>query len=267
MTDEKKPGKEGTKAVETERGPVLGSLISTARIMGSLVGCAMRFVFAIDPDRPIWRPEVIELSASIRRWFRSRKQRQGGEATAPREKWLTLDEIEKLPQEEWETLPEDQKQRYFDWMTRENSPSPWEFYGYEAEREQPLEWPEDAEESSDDADTDAFEGQATQETAAPSNASSTADARECMELIGRRGDFSLSRFETADGATGYLLEEAGTRLSSEDGDEYEFHERVGMISGAWELFVALDRGRPWAQRIPVPAKKSNLDDVEDEPSE
>lgn len=92
------------------------------------------------------------------------------------------------------------------------------------------------------------------------------DARKGMELIGRRGRFSLTRFETADGATGYLLEEAGTLASSEDGDEYDFHEHVGMVSGEWELFMALDRGRPWAQRIPVPAKTSCLDHVKDEPA-
>ena len=108
MTDEKKAGKEGTK---TERGLVLSSLVSTARIMGRLSCSTMRFVFAIPPDRPLFRPEAIELSASVRRWFRSRKERQDEEATAPRRKRLTLDEIERLPEAEFAALPKEEKRR------------------------------------------------------------------------------------------------------------------------------------------------------------
>jgi hypothetical protein len=68
------------------------------------------------------------------------------------------------------------------------------------------------------------------------------------EVVDRRGRYTLIRFRKADGSTGYLLEKDGTpELSDEDG--YEFHERVGMVSGSWELFLATrDAGESWTER-------------------
>jgi hypothetical protein len=126
---------EGKKTLETHRILPLGRLVSTARIVGRLIRYTMRFVIVGDPERPLFRPEVTELCASIRRWFCGREERQGEGITEPREKRLTLEEIERLPDAEFAALPEEEKQRYFDWMDRENSPSAWEFYGYDKERD------------------------------------------------------------------------------------------------------------------------------------
>src|SRR4051794_23159557 len=57
---------------------------------------------------------------------------------------LTLDEIERLPPAEFAALPEGERLRYFDHMTRENSPSAREFYGYDEEVERPNEADQEA---------------------------------------------------------------------------------------------------------------------------
>jgi hypothetical protein len=155
------------------------------------------------------------------------------DAALPREKRLTLDEIERLPREEFDALPASERRRYFDYMNRENFPSPWEFYGYEAESDSHIEFDDDE--------------SATEVT--PSEHTPSAGR---METIARRGSYCFIRFEKADGRTGYLLEEDGRTVSSDD-DGYEFFERVGMISGSWELFLAVNaRGELWADRVPIP---------------
>ena len=78
------------------------------------------------------------------------------------------------------------------------------------------------------------------------------DHERRMEVVDSRGRYRLIRFEKADGSTGYLLEEDGRPVSSDD-DGDEFYDRVGMISSTWELFLAVHaRGEPWADRVPIP---------------
>ena len=77
------------------------------------------------------------------------------------------------------------------------------------------------------------------------------DEKCSMELIGTHGVYRLFRYEKADGKTGYFLEEDGERVSSdEDGDD--FYHWLGVVSGNWELFHALNaRDELWADRAPL----------------
>jgi hypothetical protein len=84
------------------------------------------------------------------------------------------------------------------------------------------------------------------------------------EVIGSRGRYCLIRFEKADGGTGYLLEEDGKPASSDD-DGDEFYDRVGIISGAWEHFLATRApGEVWAEREPIPSVEEDEDQAADE---
>lgn len=53
--------------------------------------------------------------------------------TVENEPGLSLEEIERLSPEDFQALPEAERQRFLEAMDRENSPSPAEFYGHEAE--------------------------------------------------------------------------------------------------------------------------------------
>jgi hypothetical protein len=58
------------------------------------------------------------------------------------------------------------------------------------------------------------------------------------EVIAERGDYRLVRFRGEDGDPHYALECQGKRVST-DADGDEFHEQVGMVSGSWELWLAV----------------------------
>jgi hypothetical protein len=126
MTDEKKPSKEGTRTVETERSRPPGRLVSGAARVAWLFFRTMKIVI-VGKDRPFFRPEVVELIATIRRRF----YHHDAEAAAPRR--LTLCDIERLAEDEFDALPETEKQRFFRYMDRENFPSVWQFYEYQKE--------------------------------------------------------------------------------------------------------------------------------------
>lgn len=77
---------------------------------------------------------------------------EGGRPDGAAPRRLTLDEIECLPREEFDALPEAERRRYFDAMTRENSPTEWEFYRYDLETA-PAEFDSSHEDWTDEADS------------------------------------------------------------------------------------------------------------------
>jgi hypothetical protein len=84
-----------------------------------------------------------------------------------------------------------------------------------------------------------------------------------MEIIARRGDFRLIRFEKPDGNTGYVLQQNGQQICT-DVNYQELCERAGFVSYQWDLFLAT---RPavelWSERVPVPRAEPVTDPLRD----